>query len=76
MGEHALAGGVAGWVASRGWGLDTPRVLFSGTSGVMSILVGRLVEDGRLRYDQPVADLWPEYARAGKAGTRVADALA
>ncbi len=71
-----LAGGVADDVTGRAWGLDTPSVLFSATKGVMSILVARLVEDGRLRYDQPVADLWPEYARAGKAGTRVADALA
>ncbi|RIJ52412.1 class A beta-lactamase-related serine hydrolase, partial [Clavibacter phaseoli] len=71
-----LAGGVADDVTGRGWGLDTPSVLFSATKGVMSILVARLVQDGRLRYDQPVAELWSEYARAGKAGTRVADALA
>ena len=34
-----------------------------------------LVEDGKLRYDDPVAKHWPEYAAAGKQGTTVAQLL-
>ncbi len=42
----------------------------------MSILVARLVQDGRLRYEDRVADHWPEFAAAGKGEVTVGDLLA
>ncbi len=49
--------------------------VFSTTKAVASLLVARLVDAGRLDYDQPVADVWPEFAQAGKGAVTVAQAL-
>lgn len=66
-----LWGGLADARAGTPWAADTISVIFSCTKGLMSILVARLVEDGRLDYDAPVVRYWPEFAAAGKAGTKV-----
>jgi CubicO group peptidase (beta-lactamase class C family) len=66
-----LWGGVADARQGRSWASDTVSVIFSCTKGLMSILVARLVEDGLLDYDAPVARYWPEFAAAGKAGVKV-----
>lgn len=58
------------------WERDTLSVIFSCTKGMMAILAARLVQDGLLEYDAPVARYWPEFAAAGKEHTRVADLLA
>ncbi len=58
------------------WEPDTLGVIFSCTKGLMSILVARLVQDGRLRYEDRVADHWPEFAAAGKGDVTVGDLLA
>ncbi|QYO78832.1 serine hydrolase domain-containing protein [Devosia salina] len=71
-----LWAGVADARTDRAWAEDTPSVVFSCTKGLMSILVARLVEDGRLAYDAPVARYWPEFAAAGKAEITVGQALA
>ena len=70
-----LAGGIAQPRSERRWTLETPSVIFSCTKGLMSILLARLVQEGRLDYDAPVAQYWPEYASAGKERTRVSAAL-
>jgi len=70
-----LAGGAADASAGVPFGLNTPSVVFSCTKGLASILVARLVQDGLLDYDAPVVEYWPEYGVAGKANTRVGDAL-
>ncbi|MBN9185176.1 serine hydrolase [Microbacterium sp.] len=70
-----LAGGVAQPRTGAPWTLDTPSVIFSCTKGLMSVLVARLVEEGRLGYATPVAELWPEFAAAGKEGATVRDAV-
>ncbi|KJC62998.1 serine hydrolase domain-containing protein [Agreia bicolorata] len=70
-----LAGGIANARSGQAFGLGTPSVIFSSTKGLASILVARLVQDGLLDYDAPVADYWPEYGAAGKSNTSVGDAL-
>jgi CubicO group peptidase (beta-lactamase class C family) len=40
-----------------------------------SLMIARLVSAGSLDYDQPVADVWPEFAAAGKGGLTVAQVL-
>ncbi|WP_290804139.1 serine hydrolase domain-containing protein [Herbiconiux sp.] len=67
--------GVADSRTGREWTGDTPSVIFSCTKGVMSILLARLVQEGRLDYEAPVADYWPEYAVAGKSATQVKHAI-
>ena len=49
--------------------------IFSTTKAVAAFLIARAVEQGRLAYDQPVADFWPEFAQAGKGAVTVEQAL-
>ncbi|MDP9102996.1 MAG: beta-lactamase family protein [Pseudomonadota bacterium] len=49
--------------------------VFSTTKAVAAIMVARLVDAGRLAYDQPVAEVWPEFAQGGKAAVTVEQAL-
>lgn len=49
--------------------------IFSTTKAIAALLVARAVDEGKLTYDQRVADLWPEFAQAGKGGITVEQAL-
>ncbi|HKR89823.1 MAG TPA: serine hydrolase domain-containing protein [Phenylobacterium sp.] len=49
--------------------------IFSTTKAIAAVLMARAVDQGRLAYDQPVADLWPEFAAAGKDAVTVEQAL-
>ncbi len=71
-----LWGGVADARSGRAWTKDTPTTVFSCTKGLVSVLAARLVQDGRLDYDAPVSQYWPEFAVAGKDKVTVGQALA
>ncbi len=71
-----LWGGVADARDGRAWTKDTPSTIFSCTKGLVSILAARLVQEGRLDYNAPVARYWPEFAVAGKDPVTVGQALA
>jgi CubicO group peptidase (beta-lactamase class C family) len=62
-----LWGGLADHVSGRPWERNTPVVVFSVTKGPTVICIHRLAERGLLDVDAPVADVWPEFAAAGKA---------
>ncbi len=68
----------AGW-ADRGrtmpFAQDTLAPVFSTTKALAALLIGMLVSQGRLRYDQPVAEVWPEFAQAGKAAITIGQCL-
>ncbi len=68
-------GGLADTRDGSPWRQDTATVVFSCTKGIMSILVAKLVEDGCLRYDAPVATYWPEFAAEGKEAITVREIL-
>jgi CubicO group peptidase (beta-lactamase class C family) len=70
-----LMGGHADRKREVVFGTDTLTPLFSTTKAVAALMVARLVDEGRLAYDQPVADVWPEFAQAGKAGVTVEQTL-
>ena len=70
-----LMGGYADRKREVAFGPDTLTALFSTTKAVAALMVARLVDEGRLAYDQPVADVWPEFAQAGKAAVTVEQAL-
>jgi len=53
----------------------TLTLIFSTTKGVAATMIGRLVETGKLRYDQPVAEVWPEFAANGKEAITVEQVL-
>jgi CubicO group peptidase (beta-lactamase class C family) len=66
-----LWGGIADARDGSPWRDDTATVIFSCSKGIMSVLAARLVQEGRLDYDAPVARYWPEFAQAGKDGVLV-----
>jgi CubicO group peptidase (beta-lactamase class C family) len=70
-----LWGGVADEASGRPWDEDTLQLVFSATKGIVATCIARLVDDGRLRYDDRVADHWPEFAAAGKGDVTVAELL-
>jgi CubicO group peptidase (beta-lactamase class C family) len=66
-----LWGGVADERDGTPWTSNTSSVIFSCTKGLMSILLARLVQEGRLDYDAPVTRYWPEFGEAGKVRVTV-----
>ena len=81
---HVIVGGevvvdlVGGWAdedRTRPWRHDTIVDVYSVGKAILALLALQLVDDGRLALDQPVADVWPEFAAGGKAGATVAHAL-
>src|SRR5437867_295266 len=61
-----LWGGSADAAGNRPWESDTIVNTFSTTKGITAICAHRLVEQGLLDIDAPVATYWPEFAQAGK----------
>jgi CubicO group peptidase (beta-lactamase class C family) len=70
-----LIGGWADRAATRPFDETTLCPVFSTGKALAALMVARLVDKDRLDYDQPAADVWPEFARAGKGAITVADAL-
>ena len=62
-----LWGGFADQARTTPWDRDTMVNVYSTTKGVTAICAHRLVDEGRLELDAPVARYWPEFAQAGKA---------
>jgi len=68
----------AGWAdraRTRPWDARTLAPVFSTTKAVAALLVARAVGQGMIDYGQPVADLWPAFAQAGKADVTVEQCL-
>ena len=61
--------------AGTPWQRDTLVNLWSTTKGVTAMAIARLVDRGALRYEDRVADRWPEFAAAGKQDVTVAQVL-
>jgi CubicO group peptidase (beta-lactamase class C family) len=62
-----LYGGYADDARTRPWRPDSLVNVFSTTKGMTTLCALRLVEEGRLDVDAPVARYWPEFAAGGKA---------
>ncbi len=61
-----LWGGHADKERTRPWRRDTIVNVYSATKGVAATCFNRLVDQGRVDLDAPVATYWPEFAQAGK----------
>jgi CubicO group peptidase (beta-lactamase class C family) len=48
------------------WERDTLANVYSTTKGITAIALHRLVDEGKVDLDAPVARYWPEFARSGK----------
>lgn len=70
-----LWGGIADARTGRPWGPDTAAVIFSCSKGVMAVCAYRLVQEGRLALDAPIARYWPEFGRHGKGSLTVRHAM-
>ncbi|KAK0404688.1 hypothetical protein QR680_017573 [Steinernema hermaphroditum] len=53
------------------WGENTRSILFSTSKSICAIVVVKLVDEGRLSYDDKVATLWPEFGQNGKENTTI-----
>jgi CubicO group peptidase (beta-lactamase class C family) len=62
-----LWAGFADQEKTKPWQRDTLVNVYSTTKGMTALCAHRLVEEGRLDLDAPVARYWPEFAEAGKA---------
>jgi len=62
-----LWGGHADLGRTQPWERNTLVNVYSCTKGMTAICAHRLVSEGRLDLDAPVARYWPEFAQAGKA---------
>ncbi len=71
-----LAGGHADRTRSRPWTGETLVNVWSTTKGMAALCCAMLVDRGLLDYGQPVAEIWPEFAAAGKGRVTLADLLA
>jgi CubicO group peptidase (beta-lactamase class C family) len=70
-----LWGGVADREAGTPWAEDTLMLVFSTTKGATAICANKLMEEGLLDPEAPVATYWPEFARNGKDEITVAHIL-
>jgi CubicO group peptidase (beta-lactamase class C family) len=66
-----LWGGFADAERTRPWERDTIVNVYSTTKGMTATCLHRLVDEGRLDLDAPVAKYWPEFEQAGKGGIPV-----
>jgi CubicO group peptidase (beta-lactamase class C family) len=70
-----LWAGHADRARQRAFDERTLTPIFSTTKAIAAVLMARAVDQGRLAYDQPVADLWSEFAAAGKAAITIEQVL-
>jgi CubicO group peptidase (beta-lactamase class C family) len=66
-----LWAGHADRAQTRPFDARTLTPIFSTTKALASLLIARLVDQGKLAYEQTVASVWPEFAAAGKAAITV-----
>ena len=61
-----LWGGVADQQNETPWTDQTLQLVFSTTKGAAAVCIAKLVDAGKLSYDDQVARHWPEFAANGK----------
>lgn len=66
-----LWGGIADRRTGAAFDERTLTQLFSTTKAIAALLIARLVDAGKLAYDQPVTEVWPQFAQGGKGAITV-----
>ncbi|MBK8197991.1 MAG: beta-lactamase family protein [Acidobacteria bacterium] len=61
-----LVGGWADRAGTRPWDAGTIVPVYSTTKGIAALVLAMAVEDLPAGYETPVAEVWPEFAAAGK----------
>lgn len=70
-----LIGGFADAAKTTPFGPETLTPVFSTTKAVTALMMARLVDQGLITYDTPVAEVWPEFAQAGKGPATLAQMM-
>ena len=70
-----LAGGWTGATACGPWRLDTLVNFYSVGKAFVALLALQLVDAGLVALDDPIAEVWPEFAAAGKEAATLRHAL-
>ncbi len=70
-----LIGGWADRAMTTPFAEDTLTQVFSTTKAIASLMIARLVGQGRLSYETRVSDVWPAFGEAGKAAVTVEQVL-
>ncbi len=70
-----IRGGHVDKAKQQPWTDDTLTCVYSTGKAVLALLIAQAVSDGKLDYDAPVAQYWPEFAQAGKDRITVAQLL-
>lgn len=70
-----LIGGYTDRSQAYAYDETTLTPIFSCTKALMALMMARLVDQGRLDYEQTVASVWPEFAQAGKAAVTIGQLL-
>jgi CubicO group peptidase (beta-lactamase class C family) len=70
-----IHGGHADRKQTAPWTEQTIVPVFSTGKAITALTVAWLVYQGRLDYDAPVAEIWPEFAQAGKGEVTLAQML-
>ena len=70
-----LWGGHADKAKTKPWARETIANVWSTTKGVMALGVAMMVERGKLAYDMPIANVWPEFATGGKERIALNDVM-
>lgn len=70
-----LIGGFSDRAKTRPWDARTYAPVFSTGKAIMALMMARLVDQGRMDYDTPVSEIWPEFGQAGKEFVTVGELL-
>jgi CubicO group peptidase (beta-lactamase class C family) len=70
-----LWGGSADVAGQRPFTQTTLVPIFSSGKAVMALLIARLVDQGKLSYEDRVADHWPEFGQNGKEGLTLGELM-
>ena len=70
-----LWGGYADRARERPWARETLVNVWSATKAVAAAAVARLVDQGLIAYQDPVAEVWPQFAQAGKAAATIGQVM-
>ncbi len=70
-----LADGFCERDRARPWTADTPALIWSATKGLAAACVLHGLDGAGVALDTPVAQLWPEFAQAGKDAITIAEVL-
>ncbi len=70
-----IRGGFTDRAWEHAWSEETLAGIYSSGKAILALLIAHEAANGRLDYDSPVAEYWPEFAAKGKGQITVAQAL-